>query len=265
MIGSVLKGAGLLFVWLGLGVSVMLRLPPLYATAWLVLVIAVFLYRYGTETHEDREISAVALTLRPSHIVVAAASIAVASIDAQILLDVYVPARTADDDPFAVFAMKRHAWIPMILAVAILGPLVEELVYRGRLLMIMRRSEALATRSGLMAAVSAIVFASSHGFSHAWWIIAGAGFFFSLLALRTGRWQVSASAHACANGLALLLNYQRASGETPADQLSKLHLNVETAWLILLFSIAMVIRSIGRSTYDSRSVTGVLRGHADVD
>ena len=160
---AILSAVGVLLFWLLL-VGFLLYMPPLISALWMIAVGVAFTYWvvFPSATKE-RALTSLSLgdftVQRISPFVLAGVLAASLSVTTQVWYTTLFPSTSPPIGEFELYAQRPYGWIAIAIYLTIVGPAIEEVVFRGRLQPVL--IDAFGSRSGLI--VTAVLFAAMHG------------------------------------------------------------------------------------------------------
>ncbi len=165
--GDILKAAIIFVLW-NVMIVPMLLLPPLWATLWMMLAVALLYYVHiGRALRPGREQKRATLRLRPPGAAVpwalaAALPMFCVSLSGTFLLIwLGFPPALRGSDLLQGYALQPFGWLPLAVMVVLFAPILEELVFRGWI------QRSLERRFGALPGIllAAALFAVAHGAS----------------------------------------------------------------------------------------------------
>lgn len=160
--------ASVIFVLWNVMIVPMLLLPPLWATLWMVLAVALLYYVHiARALRPGREHKRAVLRLRPPGAAVpwalsAATPMFCVSLSGTFLLIwLGFPPALRGSDLLQGYALQHFGWLPLAVMVVVFAPILEELVFRGWIQRSLERR--IGPLPGIV--VAAALFAVAHGAS----------------------------------------------------------------------------------------------------
>ncbi len=150
----------LLLFWYSM-IGAFVIMPPIYAAAWVVALGVVFLAWFALRPTISRRRRATLRLRRPlgdMYLVWRAVPAEFLLNISLLLLATRFVAMPSDVDPISKFAVKPLGWLAVTIFVALVGPLIEEFVFRG----FMQRKLERLYGAGIAIWITAVVFSIAH-------------------------------------------------------------------------------------------------------